>query len=50
LTFNNVPLTGALTLDLTAWGDGFAYPLSCATYVIPSGTKHLIYTENDPET
>jgi hypothetical protein len=50
LTFNNVPLTGALTLDLKNWGDGFANPLTCATYVIPSGTKHLTYTENDPTT
>lgn len=50
LTFNSVPLTGALTLDLTDWDDGFAYPLTCATYVIPAGTKHLTYIEKDPTT
>ena len=48
LTFSNVPLTGALTLDLTDWDDDFANPLTCETYVIPSGTKHLTYIESDP--
>ncbi len=48
LTFNSVPLTGLLTLDLTDWYDGFANPLTCASYVIPAGTKHLTYIEDDP--
>ena len=48
LTFNNVPLTGALTLDLTAWDDGFAVALTDDSYVIPAGTKHLTYVQPDP--
>lgn len=48
LTFNSVPLTGLLTLNLVDWSDGFANTLTCASYVIPAGTKHLTYIEDDP--
>ena len=49
LTFNSVPLTGALTLDLRDWDDGFAVELTEDSYVIPAGTKHLTYVQPDPE-
>ena len=48
LTFNSVPLTGLLTLNLTNWDAGFANPLTRASYEIPAGTKHLTYIEDDP--
>lgn len=48
LTFNSVPLTGLLTLNLVNWGAGFANALTCAEYEIPAGTKHLTYIEDDP--
>ena len=48
LTFNSVPLTGALTLDLRDWDDGFAVALTEDSYVIPAGTKHLTYVQPDP--
>jgi len=48
LTFNSVPLTGALTLDLRDWGNGFAVALTEDSYVIPANTLHKTYVQPDP--